>query len=136
MRILHEDFASGSAIRQAITPARGRCALVPEMVRLRHVTADFGRSRDDQRCRNPVRVLPTGDGYFAIEDASCENNCELERSFVLADAGHIVVVDDDPSLRQLVIGYLEHHSIPTKPASNRTELDRHLSATVPSLIIL
>jgi two-component system, OmpR family, response regulator len=81
-------------------------------------------------------VLPTADGHFAIENASCENNCELERSFVLADAGHIVVVDDDPSLRQLVIGYLEHHDIPTKPASNRTELDRHLSGTVPSLIIL
>jgi len=55
---------------------------------------------------------------------------------VLADVGHIVVVDDDPSLRQLVIGYLEDHDIPTKPASNRTELDRHLSATVPSMIIL
>ena len=61
---------------------------------------------------------------------------ELERSFVLADAGHIVVVDDEPSLRQLLIGYLEHNSIPTKPASNRTELNRHLSGTLPSLIIL
>ena len=55
---------------------------------------------------------------------------------MLADAGHIVVVDDDPSLRQLVIGYLEGHNIPTKPASNRTELNRHLNGTGPSLIIL
>ena len=47
---------------------------------------------------------------------------------MLADAGHIVVVDDDPSLRQLVIGYLEDHNIPTKSASNRTELNRHLNA--------
>src|ERR1700742_4260895 len=55
---------------------------------------------------------------------------------MLADVGHIVVVDDDPSLRQLVIRYLEDHNIPTKPASNRSELNRHLIGTFPSLIIL
>jgi two-component system OmpR family response regulator len=55
---------------------------------------------------------------------------------MLADVGHIVVVDDDPSLRQMVIRYLEDHNIPTKPASNRTELNRHLAGTVPGLIIL
>ena len=55
---------------------------------------------------------------------------------MLADVGHIVVVDDDPSLRQMVIRYLEDHDIPTKPASNRTELNRHLTGTIPSLIIL
>src|SRR5262249_50420869 len=55
---------------------------------------------------------------------------------MLADAGHILVVDDDPSLRQLVIGYLEDHNIPTKPASNRTELNRYLNGAEPSLIIL
>jgi two-component system, OmpR family, response regulator len=55
---------------------------------------------------------------------------------MLADVGHIVVVEDDLSLQQLVISYLEDHNIPTKPASNRTELNRHLNGTVPSLIIL
>src|SRR5580704_11240487 len=55
---------------------------------------------------------------------------------MLADLGHIVVVDDDPSLRQMVMRYLEDHNIPTKPASNRTELNRHLTGTVPGLIIL
>ena len=55
---------------------------------------------------------------------------------MLADVGHIVVVDDDPALRQMVIRYLEDHDIPTKPASNRTELNRHLTGTIPSLIIL
>ena len=55
---------------------------------------------------------------------------------MLADVGHIVVVDDDPSLRQMVIRYLEHHGIPAKPASNRTELNRHLTGVGPSLIIL
>src|SRR6185295_4066832 len=55
---------------------------------------------------------------------------------MLADVSHILVVDDDPSLRQMVIRYLEDHDIPTKPASNRTELNRHLTGTIPSLIIL
>lgn len=55
---------------------------------------------------------------------------------MLADVGHIVVVDDDPSLRQMVTSYLEDHDVPTKSASNRTELNRHLAGALPSLVIL
>ena len=55
---------------------------------------------------------------------------------MLADCGHIVVVDDDPSLCQMVTRYLEDHDISTKSASNKTELCRHFTETLPSLIIL
>jgi len=55
---------------------------------------------------------------------------------MLADVGHIIVVDDDPSLRQLVTRYLEDHNVPTKTASNKAELNRHFEGSVPSLIIL
>jgi DNA-binding response OmpR family regulator len=55
---------------------------------------------------------------------------------MLADVGHIVVVDDDPSLRQMVTRYLEDHNVPTKSASNKTELKRHFQGSLPSLIIL
>ena len=55
---------------------------------------------------------------------------------MLADVGHVIVVDDDPSLRQMVIRYLEDHNVPTKSASNRTELNRHFAGPPPSLIIL
>ena len=55
---------------------------------------------------------------------------------MLADVGHIIVVDDDPALRQMVIGYLEEHNVPTRAASNRAELRCHLEETHPSLIIL
>jgi two-component system OmpR family response regulator len=55
---------------------------------------------------------------------------------MLADCGHIVVVDDDPSLCQMVTRYLEDHNVPTKSASNKTELCRHFTETLPSLIIL
>src|SRR3978361_1285122 len=55
---------------------------------------------------------------------------------MLSDVGHVVVVDDDPSLRQMVIRYLEDHNVPARSASNRTELNRHLQGALPSLIIL
>jgi DNA-binding response OmpR family regulator len=55
---------------------------------------------------------------------------------MLADVGHIVVVDDDPALRRLVTSYLEDQNIPTRSVSNRSELNRQLEATHPSLIIL
>jgi DNA-binding response OmpR family regulator len=55
---------------------------------------------------------------------------------MLSDVGHVVVVDDDPSLRQMVIRYLEDHNMPVKSASNRIELNRHFAGTSPSLIIL
>ncbi len=55
---------------------------------------------------------------------------------MLADCGHIVVADDDASLRQMVMRYLEDHNVPTKSASNRTELFRHLAGSLPSLILL
>jgi DNA-binding response OmpR family regulator len=33
---------------------------------------------------------------------------------MLADVGRIIVVDDDATLRQMVIRYLEEHSVPTR----------------------
>ena len=55
---------------------------------------------------------------------------------MLADVGPIVVVDDDPTLREMVIRYLEDHNVPTKSASNKMELNRHFQGNLPSLIIL
>src|ERR1700704_1849352 len=46
----------------------------------------------------------------------------LRDQCMLADCGHIVVADDDASLRQIVMRYLEDHNVPTKSASNRTEV--------------
>jgi two-component system OmpR family response regulator len=55
---------------------------------------------------------------------------------MLADGDHIVVVDDDPSQRKMVIKYLEDNNVPAKSASNRIEFNRHFAGTSPSLIIL
>ena len=55
---------------------------------------------------------------------------------MLSETGHIIVVDDDPSLRQMVTRYLEDHNIPAKSVSNRIGLNREFEGTHPSLIIL
>jgi two-component system, OmpR family, response regulator len=54
----------------------------------------------------------------------------------IAGAGHIVVVDDDPAMRQLVTGYFREQKIPVSAMSDRTELNRHLAATRPGLVLL
>jgi DNA-binding response OmpR family regulator len=60
----------------------------------------------------------------------------LRDQCMLGDCGHIIVADDDASLRQMVIRFLGDHNVPTKAASNRTELCRHLAGSLPSVIIL
>src|SRR6201986_4415389 len=55
---------------------------------------------------------------------------------MLSETGHIIVVDDDPSLRQMVTRYLEDHNIPAKAVSNRIGLNREFEGTHPSLVIL
>jgi DNA-binding response OmpR family regulator len=61
---------------------------------------------------------------------------KAEQLNMLADVGHIIVVDDDPTLRQMIVRYLEDQNISSKSASNRAELHRHLEGSQPSLIIL
>jgi two-component system OmpR family response regulator len=51
-------------------------------------------------------------------------------------AGHVIIVDDDESLQEMLISFLESHHVPAKSASNRSELNRHLAEAQPSLIIL
>jgi two-component system OmpR family response regulator len=55
---------------------------------------------------------------------------------MLPSAGHVLIVDDDPALRQMVRTYLEDHNVSAASVSNRIELNRHLEGSHPSLIIL
>ena len=55
---------------------------------------------------------------------------------MLADSGHIVVIDDDPTLREMVIKYLDDNDVPTRSASSRAEFNRLFAGLLPSLIIL
>ena len=50
--------------------------------------------------------------------------------------GHILIVDDDPTMRQMVTGYFEEHNVPAGAVSSRSELSRHFAAATQSLIIL
>src|ERR1700736_6599205 len=52
------------------------------------------------------------------------------------DVGHILVVDDDPMVRQTITNYLEEHNVPVASVSCRQDLSRHLEKADPSLILL
>jgi two-component system OmpR family response regulator len=58
-----------------------------------------------------------------------------ERSVPQKD-GHVIVVDDDESIRRLVTDYFEEQNIPMSAVSNRNDLNRHFAKARPSLIIL
>ena len=51
-------------------------------------------------------------------------------------SGHILVVDDDPATRRMVISYLQEHDLRASAAANGREVTQHLAAGDPSLIIL
>ena len=71
----------------------------------------------------------------ALTDRSASAR-KLNSQSEIESAGHIIVVDDDPSLRQMLTRYLEEHSLLVKAVSSRTELNRHFGGAEPSLIIL
>src|SRR5580698_8198141 len=48
----------------------------------------------------------------------------------------ILVVDDDPSLRGLIVASLEKHGMRALSASGRREMIRHLLTSEPSLVVL
>ena len=50
-------------------------------------------------------------------------------------AGHILIVDDDFTLRNMLTEYLEEHDLPAIGASNRSELMRNIQVD-PALIVL
>src|SRR5262245_13434658 len=50
--------------------------------------------------------------------------------------GNILIVDDDPDVRQTVGAYFAEHNLPTFFASNGIELERQIALNDPSLILL
>ncbi len=50
--------------------------------------------------------------------------------------GRILVVDDDPAMRQMIVHYFEDHDMEAASASGRQEMTRLLAAGEPSLVIL
>ena len=53
-----------------------------------------------------------------------------------APPARVLVVDDDPTMRRMVVEYLGQHSVDAIPASGREEMDDRLAADDPSLVIL
>lgn len=58
------------------------------------------------------------------------------RTAVSDDNGPVLIVDDDPEVRQTISAYFVEHNLPTLVASNGIELERHVAMSGPSLILL
>lgn len=75
------------------------------------------------------------DGRFA-SDASDAARGARDMTRHLSKTGHIIVVDDDEAIRQMMTSYFEERNIPVSAASDRSEFNRHFARAHPSLIIL
>ena len=51
-------------------------------------------------------------------------------------APRILVVDDDPGIREVLCDYLGRHGYETAGAASAAEMDRALAARAPDLIVL
>jgi two-component system OmpR family response regulator len=72
------------------------------------------------------------------EYESCMSNFDQGRGSRggATKTGHIVIVDDDPAMHQVVARYFEDHNVPVSAVSDRVGLNHHLAATNPCLILL
>jgi two-component system, OmpR family, response regulator len=52
------------------------------------------------------------------------------------NANDVIVVDDDSALREMLTEFFTDYGVSATPASNLTELNRHMDSMEPSLIIL
>ena len=50
--------------------------------------------------------------------------------------GHVIIVDDDPEIREMVSNYFEERSLPTLTAPDQRALNRLLKSRKPRLILL
>jgi two-component system OmpR family response regulator len=50
--------------------------------------------------------------------------------------GYVLVVDDDPVMRQMITGYFEENNLPARAVCSRQELSRHFDRSSPCLIVL
>jgi DNA-binding response OmpR family regulator len=55
---------------------------------------------------------------------------------VTGKTGHILVIEDDPVIRQMVTSFFEEHNILVCAVAGQQELGRHFADSNPSLIIL
>jgi DNA-binding response OmpR family regulator len=99
---------------------------------LRSIGAQFDRPRGP--------AVPNGAAFIDGDDRwPYERLATQERGRMggeIRKVGHILVVDDDPTMRRAIISYFEGHNVPASAASTQCELRRRFAVVDPSLIIL
>ena len=94
------------------------------------------RAASHRRARTPPSgaTLLGSDGRWSYQQPAT-----LERARLGDEtdrAGHILVVDDDPTMQRAIVSFFERHNVPISAVSSQYELRRELTGADPSLIIL
>jgi two-component system OmpR family response regulator len=99
---------------------------------LRLIGAQFAQPR--------ILAELNGEAFIGGDGRSpCERSATRERGRVdgeISKSGHILVADEDPTLRRTIISYLEDHNVPASAASSQCELRHRCAVIDPCLIIL
>src|ERR1700679_3183902 len=83
-----------------------------------------------------VHAMTGKTGGFGDETSRTPGWHDQNPSNERAQPTRILIVDDDPMIRQMVANYLEGHNMRVLSASQRDEVVRHFSTTEPHLVIL
>jgi two-component system, OmpR family, response regulator len=103
------------------------------------ISSDTEKDTAQAMLEGKCKCDPTNASRFSSETelaGYCLVRQEHDTRNMPPEVGHVIVVDDDVSLREMLIRFLEDHHLPTKSASNRLELNRCVAEACPSLIIL
>jgi two-component system, OmpR family, response regulator len=72
----------------------------------------------------------------SVKTTSAFSRCGDGASDSIANAPRVLVVDDDPSMQNMIVNYLEQHNMRAVAASRRREIIRQLTVDEPTVVIL
>ena len=90
----------------------------------------FGPAEDFQTARDATETLFVASGSTEARSHKGATN------IVTSNADYILLIDEDPTIRQSVSSFFEEYQMPVRAVACGHELRRHLAGTKPKLIIL
>src|SRR5262249_6167942 len=81
--------------------------------------------------RERIDAVPSTTGYA---EGSLSSSSDIRKE--PRKAGYVLVVDDDPAIRQMVTDYFEEHNVPVHSVPGRYDLVRYFTGQQPSLIVM
>jgi two-component system, OmpR family, response regulator len=80
--------------------------------------------------------MPADVGMKSLGASPSIHNRDSNGINVASKASHVLLIEDDPAIRQMVTSFFEEQNISVSAVAGRQELGRYLTSGNPSLIIL